>query len=113
MKTCALVLAALLLAVSPARGQGVRAGKAAAAPRSSAPLPAATDSAALEVLEVVELAGDLAYLTPGIERHYVIEGDVHIGRRRYRVLAHNTKSVVIALAGHHLVKGQRATVQAQ
>lgn len=105
--TRALVLAALLLWGSAARAQ---APTAAPASPGVAP-PEAAQGAALEVLEVVEIAGDQAYLTPGIDRHYAAAGQVNIGRHRYRVLAHNTKSVVIALDGRRVKKGQRATLE--
>ena len=104
-----LALSTLLLASSPARAQTpAPAGARAAAATAGAE---AREGEALEVLEVVELSGDQAYLTPGIERHYDIGDSVTIGRRRYRVIAHNTKSVVIALDGHKVKKGARATVK--
>lgn len=83
----------------------------AEASSAASPEPSAGDREALEVLEVVEVAGDQAYLAPGIERHYDIDDRVTIGRRGYRVLAHNTKNVVIALGGRQVKKGQRATVK--
>lgn len=104
----ALALVALVLWGSAARAQ------APADPPAEEPSPeppAAAEGDALEVLEVVELAGDQAYLTPGIDRHYALDEHVQLGKQRYRVLAHNTKSVVIALGGRSVKKGQRATVK--
>ncbi|HKO92582.1 MAG TPA: hypothetical protein VJU61_15610 [Polyangiaceae bacterium] len=110
MSARALAFATLLLwASAPARTAAAKDGPTQQAqPDQQTP---ATAGAALEVLEVVELASDEAYLTPGIERHYEVGDQVSIGRRRYRVLAYNTKSVVIALGGRKVSKGQRATVQ--
>lgn len=112
MRPSTLALTALLLATSAARADVPRTQGGAAAPAgTSAPEAEAVGGQALEVLEVVEIAGDQAYLTPGIERHYHTGAWVHIGRHRYRVIAHNTRSVVIELGGRKVTKGQRATLQ--
>lgn len=63
-------------------------------------------------LSVVEVAGERAYLAPGPGRGVRIEGEVHVGKRRYRILSFSTKHVAIDLAGHALTRGQRGFVWA-
>src|SRR5687768_16471844 len=74
---------------------------ARAAEPSNAAASAATAKGTemLQVVEVVEVAKDRAYLSPGIERELEAAPQVTIGRHRYRVLASNTKNIVIARGG--------------
>lgn len=96
----------------------VRAGSAlaglllldTAARAAEAPAGEAKTGEALQVVEVVEVAGDRAYLSPGVERELEAASQVTLGKHRYRVLASNTNHLVIARAGRRLTRGQRGTL---
>jgi len=87
-------------AVATPPAQPAARAKEAAAPRAD-----------VEILEVVEVAGDRAYLSPGVGRQFGIHERVTIGRHAYRVLAHNSKNIVVALAGRRVTRGQRGMIQ--
>jgi hypothetical protein len=59
-------------------------------------------------LQVVEVAGGRAYLTPGPGRGVRLGDHVDVGKRRYRVVASTSKYVVVELGRHSLTRGQRA-----
>ena len=61
---------------------------------------------------VVEVAGGRAYLSPGPGRGVRIDGQAHVGRRRYRVLAVSSRFIAIDLAGQKLARGERGVVWA-
>lgn len=82
------------------------AGSARAAGEAAGAAPAATR----QRVEVVEVAKDRAYLSPGVERELEAAPQVTIGRHQYRVLASNTKHLVIARGGRRLTRGQRGTL---
>jgi hypothetical protein len=63
-------------------------------------------------VSVVEVAGGRAYLSPGPGRGVRMEGDVHVGRRRYRILSFTSKHIVVELAGRNLGRGERGFVWA-
>jgi hypothetical protein len=102
---------------APTKASRPKAARTRTAPvKAAAPAQAPANEAAaprpeVEVLEVVEVAGDRAYLSPGVDRQFGIDERVTIGRHAYRVLAHNTKNIVIALDGRRVTKGQRGMVQ--
>jgi hypothetical protein len=112
-----LWIAAPAATAAPPRTARARVIPAKQATPVKAATPAQVSSAAappraeVEVLEVVEVAGDRAYLSPGVDRHFGIDEHVTIGRHAYRVLAHNSKNIVVALAGRRVRKGQRGVVQ--
>ncbi|MET0410211.1 MAG: hypothetical protein ABW217_02895, partial [Polyangiaceae bacterium] len=62
------------------------------------------------VVEVVEVAGDRAYLAPGVDREHSVGKTARIGGRAYRVLAHSTRHIVIGLEGRRLRAKQRGVV---
>lgn len=80
-----------------------------AAPSGGAGAPA-DDSVAVEVVEV---AGGRAYLTPGGARQVRIGHRVRIGGRRYSVIAVNAKNIVVNVGNGRLSPGQRGEVTVQ
>lgn len=64
-------------------------------------------------VEVVEVAGGRAYLTPGGARHVRIGHRVRIGGRRYPVIAVNAKNIVVNVGNGRLSPGQRGEVTVQ
>lgn len=62
------------------------------------------------VVEVVEVAGDRAYLAPGVDREHAVGKTARIGGRAYRVLAHSTRHIVIALEGRRMRAKERGVV---
>ena len=61
-------------------------------------------------VQVVEMAGGRAYLSPGGKQQVRVGDQVRIGGRRYPVLAQNQNNIVIALGDRQLVRGQRGVV---
>jgi len=72
--------------------------------------PAAHAAAPRERLElqVVEVAGGRAYLSPGVGRGVRLGSHVDVGRQRYRIVASTRKYVVIEVGARALTRGQRA-----
>jgi hypothetical protein len=63
-------------------------------------------------VSVVEVAGGRAYLTPGPGRGVSIDGDVFVGRRRYRILSFTSSHIAVELKGRPLARGERGLVWA-
>lgn len=73
--------------------------------------PGATDEpAVMQVVSVVEVAGNRAYLEPGVERGSIVEPEARINGQVFEVVSHNTKNIVVALGGRRARKGQRGVV---
>lgn len=79
----------------------------AAAASGASARPAADDTVQVEVVEV---AGGRAYLTPGAAAQVRIGNRVRIGGRRYSVIAINTRNIVVNLGRGQLSPGQRGDV---
>lgn len=86
----------------------------AAAPGREEPTPgtAPTATGTKVSVEVIEVAGGRAYLTPGAKQHVRVGNRVWIGSRRYPVLAVNAKTIVVAADGQ-IARGQRGQVTVQ
>lgn len=106
-----LLLGTTALAAAPERGVAPTRGAAPTADTAPSAAAASTPAKMLQVVEVVEVAGDRAYLSPGVERELVAAPQVTLGKHRYRVLASNTNNLVIARAGRRLTRGQRGTLE--
>ena len=64
-------------------------------------------------VEVVEVAGGRAYLTPGAAAHVQIGSRVRIAGGRYSVIAVNTKNIVVNVGKGRLSPGQTGEVTVQ
>jgi hypothetical protein len=64
-------------------------------------------------VEIVEIAGGRAYLTPGGATQVRVGARVWIAGGRYPVLASNQKNIVIDVRGRKLARGQRGEVTVQ
>lgn len=63
-------------------------------------------------VSVIEVAGGRAYLSPGPGRGVRIDGDVHIGRHRYRISSFTSKYIAVELGKRRLARGERGFVWA-
>jgi len=63
-------------------------------------------------VSVTEVAGGRAYLSPGPGRGVRIDGDVQLGRRRYRIVAFTSKHIAVELKGRPPARGERGFVWA-
>jgi hypothetical protein len=88
------------------------AGAEAAPPAEPALAPGGTTPSTRVSVEVVEVAGGRAYLTPGARQHVQVGNRVWLGGRRYPVLAVNAKTIVVAADGK-IARGQRGQVTVQ
>jgi hypothetical protein len=131
---CGLAVPLPALAAAPAKARQPssrhRSAVSAKAPRprrrGQAPRPAAAPSPAPPPttgsgphpesrvsVEIVEIAGGRAYLTPGGAAHVRVGARVWIAGRRYPVLASNEKNIVVDVRGGKLERGQRGEVTVQ
>jgi hypothetical protein len=98
------------------RGQPSLVPGAEQAPRAGQAEPALAPGGATPPtrvsVEVVEVAGGRAYLTPGARQHVRVGNRVWLGGRRYPVLAVNAKTIVVAADGK-IAPGQRGQVTVQ
>lgn len=102
----AVCAAALLLGAGGSSALAAPAGKQ----RSN---PERTPRGDTVSVQVVEVAGGRAYLTPGGDRRLRVGDRVRIGGRRYPIVASNKTSIVIAAADGKLAPGQRGEVTVQ
>lgn len=106
---------AVAAAKTKPRRRGQRARPPVAAPPLASPRavgPRANAAPRVSV-EIVEIAGGRAYLTPGGAAHVRVGARVWIAGRRYPVLASNAKNIVIDVRGGRLTRGQRGEVTVQ
>ena len=88
-----------------------RRAKGTPAPVTSAIGTSARQAGAHRVeVEVVEVAGGRAYLSPGGSEHVRVGDQIRMGGRLYPVVSVNAKNVVIGLGSQRLVRGQRGSV---